>query len=313
MDGEISEPTFDGSSTNCDCCENVNRELAVSARMRNSYYEDLSSNCEFYPGKDDDNNLYEVVSRHTNTMRRTNISPIVATNPYPFWSCLPVPAMTSDDWSMSATQNRRKSMKNLITSLEGAALAIGIIGLAFGLAGLTAYLIVQTPQLRKDLGPTYAIRDGSLILAPTDDVFYGLELAGVVTVTILAILVNFFLIYGILSESSAFLLPWLCFHVGLIIALICATIVIVVFVFPFINRAYAAIPLTFAIAFIFFWTTIFKMFRRLRADHHRLQASASAILHSLPPVSRRTESEMYRPSVDWHPKHFPPEEMPNFN
>ena len=67
---------------------------------------------------------------------------------------------------------------------------------------------------------------------------------------------NFFLVYGVLRKSKLFLLPWLAFHVFLILAAILTTIVVLVKAKPMIYRLFFLVPLGSGLYFIFCWTKV---------------------------------------------------------
>ena len=74
--------------------------------------------------------------------------------------------------------------------------------------------------------------------------------------TILFMNVHFFLVYGVLRKSKLFLLPWLAFHVFLILAAILTTIVVLVKAKPMIYRLFFLVPLGSGLYFIFCWTKV---------------------------------------------------------
>lgn len=123
--------------------------------------------------------------------------------------------------------------------------------------------------------------------------FYGLEIAAVVTITLLGILVNsllgkkyiflvlfqhfqkkkerikmrimlpkwffswiFFLVHGTLQASDHFILPWLIFHVPLIIGLFCAFVCIIILLHPIIYRAFGVIPMVFGVYLLWAWIKV---------------------------------------------------------
>ena len=121
--------------------------------------------------------------------------------------------------------------------------------------------------------------------------FYGLEIAAVVTITLLGILVNSLLgkksifssfyqhfqrkrkeyalccpinffceifspVHGTLQASDHFILPWLIFHVPLIIGLFCAFVCIIILLHPIIYRAFGVIPMVFGVYLLWAWIKV---------------------------------------------------------
>ena len=68
--------------------------------------------------------------------------------------------------------------------------------------------------------------------------------------------ITFFSVYGVLRKSKLFLLPWLAFHVFLILAAILTTIVVLVKAKPMIYRLFFLVPLGSGLYFIFCWTKV---------------------------------------------------------
>ena len=66
----------------------------------------------------------------------------------------------------------------------------------------------------------------------------------------------FFSVYGVLRKSKLFLLPWLAFHVFLILAAILTTIVVLVKAKPMIYRLFFLVPLGCGLYFIFCWAKV---------------------------------------------------------
>jgi len=91
-----------------------------------------------------------------------------------------------------------------------------------------------------------------------------LELAAVITITLLGILVNSLLVHGTLHTSDTFLLPWLIFHVPLIIGLFCAFVCIIILLQPIEYRAFGLIPMVFAIYLLWAWIKIQQYYTEIR-------------------------------------------------
>ena len=68
--------------------------------------------------------------------------------------------------------------------------------------------------------------------------------------------ITFFSVYGVLRKSKLFLLPWLAFHVFLILAAILTTIVVLVKAKPMIYRLFFLVPLGCGLYFIFCWAKV---------------------------------------------------------
>lgn len=147
-------------------------------------------------------------------------------------------------------------------------LFIGFSGLVLGLIGLTFYSVVQIPDLRSLLGLNYTA-DFNDASGDNRTAYLILEIVEVSFTSILGILVNILLLYGVLRKSKLFLLPWLAFHVFLILAAILTTIVVLVKAKPMIYRLFFLVPLGCGLYFIFCWAKVFDYYFHIKKTRIR--------------------------------------------
>ena len=63
-------------------------------------------------------------------------------------------------------------------------------------------------------------------------------------------------VHGTLHHSDTFLLPWLIFHVPLIIGLFCAFVCIIILLDPIVYRAFGVIPMVFGVYLLWCWIKV---------------------------------------------------------
>eukprot|EP00096_Caligus_rogercresseyi_P010666 TRINITY_DN3971_c2_g2_i1.p1 TRINITY_DN3971_c2_g2~~TRINITY_DN3971_c2_g2_i1.p1 ORF type:complete len:307 (-),score=69.26 TRINITY_DN3971_c2_g2_i1:723-1643(-) len=159
-------------------------------------------------------------------------------------------------------------------SENGGRVAIGMFGIAMGVLGLVAYLVIQAPSLRHQIGWLHLSNPPSetlfsynatkgKIFSP-DELVYGTELALTVIVCILGIIANSLLVYGVSNNSSSFLLPWLIFNVLFIVSLYVAAAIVFVLAHPLIYKLWGLIPAVVGFIYIYFWVKVWELYRKWR-------------------------------------------------
>uniref|UniRef100_A0A0K2UB33 DUF7027 domain-containing protein n=1 Tax=Lepeophtheirus salmonis TaxID=72036 RepID=A0A0K2UB33_LEPSM len=214
--------------------------------------------------KNDIPNYYETYD----SVRAPNISDLK-------YATRPPQVVVSPTWGPTndgVNESYYKNEKTGCCSENGGRVAIGMFGIAMGVLGLVAYLVIQAPSLRHQIGWLHLSNPPSdtlfsynatkgKIFSP-DELVYGTELTITIIICILGIMANTLLVYGVSNSSSSFMLPWLIFNVLFIIGLYVAAAVVFVLAHPLINKLWGLIPAVVGFIYIYFWVKVWELYRK---------------------------------------------------
>jgi len=151
-----------------------------------------------------------------------------------------------------------KPRKQCGLPLEAGVLVVGVVGSCLGLAALTAYAIVQAPQIRERFGGYFKVTTAEE-MDTIHQIGYTVEIIAVVLGGLLGILTNSLLIYGVLRSKRWFLLHWLVFHVFVVAAGLIAAILILLLQTS-LYKLYALLPIGVIFTVILCWVKVYEYF-----------------------------------------------------
>lgn len=183
-----------------------------------------------------------------------------------------------------------KPRKQCFLPLGAGVLVVGVIGSCLGLAALTAYAIVQAPQIRERFGG-YFQYTAAQEMDTIHQIGYTVEIIAVVLGGLLGILTNSLLIYGVLKSKRWFLLHWLVFHVFVVAAGLVATILILLLQTS-LYKLYSLIPIGVIFTVIICWVKVYQYFCEMEVQF---------IMHRPPKCKVHTINRMHHGPGDMPP------------
>lgn len=142
--------------------------------------------------------------------------------------------------------------------LSAGVLVLGVVGVALGLAALTAYAVLQAPTLRSSFGE-YFYETTAEDIDNAHRLQYSSEIIVVVVTGVLGILSNCLLIYGVVSSRRWFLVHWLVYHVVIVAAALVATILILLLQTG-LHKLYSLIPIAVIVTLVLCWVKVYQLF-----------------------------------------------------
>jgi len=195
--------------------------------------------------------------------------------PYNYWNPPPV-----------------KPRRGCCIPLSAGVLVLGVVGVALGLAALTAYAVLQAPTLRSSFGDYFSDTSADDIDS-VHQIQYTSEIIVVVVTGLLGILSNCLLIYGVVSSRRWFLVHWLVYHVVIVAGALVAAILILLLQTGF-NKLYSLIPIFLIVTLVLSWVKVYQLFCEIE-----LQLPPAAASPARPPCHLHSNPHLNLPPPDF--------------
>jgi len=155
-------------------------------------------------------------------------------------------------------------------------LGVGILSIALSLAGLGTYAVVQVPSLRSLYGE-YKLENQYL-----NSLAYFTELILIVTLTVLGLLVNSLLVFGVHKNRRWYLVHWMIYH-GLAMIGLFTTSILVFVIQTHLLKLIGLAPLAVVVLLALIWIQVYKLFEEMPPPSPKIDANLSQLFPHRPP------------------------------